>query len=166
MLSSCNNLYLAHRERKYRDPEQSCLYLHLEMSRFSYKYWYCTCCSNKSHSTAASFDSALTRRAHEDLKPHQQCCELGPLQILQISTDASSLGEGAAAYRSRSEPDGPPTQCRQPALHQLCNENENVIIATRIQGSVAQLYSGNTTSTSGEQRKFLTPPYTPHRRGC
>lgn len=74
-------------------------YLHLEVSRFSYKWWYCTCCSNKSHNTAASLDSALTRRAHKELNPHQQCCNLGPLQILQISTDVSSLGTGAAAHR-------------------------------------------------------------------
>ena len=77
-------------------------YLHMEMSRFSYKCWYCICCSNKSHSTAASLDSALTRRAHEELNPQQQCCELGPLWILQMSADLSSFGEGAAAQIRKS----------------------------------------------------------------
>lgn len=62
-------------------------------------------------------------------------------------------------HTDKKEPDVPPTQCRQPALHQQCNENKNFTVATRIKGLAAQVYSGNTTGTSGEQRKFLNPTH-------
>lgn len=47
--------------------------LHLETSKFSYTFWQCTMCSNKSPSIAASLNRALTRKAHEELNPDKMC---------------------------------------------------------------------------------------------
>lgn len=106
MLSSPNSLYLAHREGKYRDLEQSC------SPATDIFIWKCQDLARSIGTAHAAVTNptapqlTLTVLQPEELPRSwilsQPCCELEGLRILQMSTDLSSFGEGAATQLRKS----------------------------------------------------------------